>query len=172
MEKFEPNALVKKLLLSKNIKGLRSALITIINSDRRYETDDFYKSLNCIVNEYGIKEIYEKFDPSMPIVSKEVKGRNFTKNDLSDAMYYLEVNFSKERIEDVEIVSKNVYSQLMKENEKRKEIKQSILNEDVKKKYSSHKTEEKKTDSEKIVKGVVAVVAVAAIAAIVIKILK
>lgn len=120
MKSFEPNKLIKECIEKNDITRLRGTLTGIVVRDRNFSTGDFENNINYIVNEQGIKELFEEFDDSKPLVSSIVKERELSDEDFSDAIYYLKNNFCSERIEDIKKIAEILYPLEIEENKPKK----------------------------------------------------
>ncbi|MPQ43551.1 hypothetical protein [Clostridium tarantellae] len=108
MSNFEPNSLVKECIEKSDIPALRNSICTIIYSDRNFSKGDFKNTLNYVVNKCGIKGIYEPFNSEIDSIQLKKDG-NYSEDDFAEAVYELEKNFCKERIDFVEKIGRSLY---------------------------------------------------------------
>ena len=114
------SGVVKKYTEQKNVRALRSALGTMIYTDKDFSKGYVKSNINYITK-HGI-EIWEDFDPSIPLFLENKKD-GFDENDFVDSIVNLEKNFSKKRLHEVEVIGKAVYGGKNKAKEEPEEKK-------------------------------------------------
>lgn len=170
MDNFSVNSLIKECIENNDIKGLRVALATIIYGDRDFNKGEFENSLNYVVNDCGIKEVFEEFDSKTPLVSKSVGGRSFTEEDFADAVYELKINFCEERIKDVKEISRALY--LKKEETKITYKEDKVIRGDEPVKKSSTQQKKEQSTITPIIKATIITVATIGAIALIVKAIK
>lgn len=114
------SGVVKKYTELKDVKALRSALCTMVYTDRDF-TKGYVNSNIHYITSHGI-EIWEEFDSSRPLILDNKKD-DFVENDFLDAMVNLKKNFSKKRLNEVKVIGKAVYGGKNKAEEEPEEKK-------------------------------------------------
>lgn len=140
MSSFEPNKLIKECIEKKDIVRLRGTVTGILVRDRNASTGDFEKNIDYIVKECGIKELFEVFDNTKPLISEQVNDRTLTDEDFSDAVYYLKSNFCSERIDDVIKIGRELYPKTIDEYEAEQKKEQRAIKQKVKEKVAKYLT--------------------------------
>ena len=85
-----------------DIEGLRRKIIILIQNDPTFEKNYFNDALDYLKMD---DLIFEKNNDSIPLVSSK-KPSNYNDDDYVDAVYNLQKNFSKEKLNDVKKIGK------------------------------------------------------------------
>jgi hypothetical protein len=85
-----------------DIEGLRRKIIVLIQNDPTFEKNYFNDALDYLKMD---DLLFEKNNDNIPLVSSK-KSTNYNDDDYVDAVYNLQKNFSKEKLNDVKKIGK------------------------------------------------------------------
>lgn len=116
MINYVPNKNVLRCIEEKDLASLREYIGTIVYTDRAFLHGEFESAIKYIVEDCYLVEIFEPFNQHPPLKSK-LGYTDYQNSDFTEAIYELKNNFCRERIEDVKIIGKTLYSDMQKQAE-------------------------------------------------------
>ena len=111
---FKPNRLVEECIKKEDIRGLAGALVAIIFSDKKFKSGDFDSTLDYLRRTN--KDIYDKLFTQYDKKELYYKKGDCDQKIFRDAVFKLEKNFCRERINDVKKISKELYGAKLSES--------------------------------------------------------
>jgi len=106
-KEYNPHESLDKYIKNNDINRLRENLGYLYHFADEISNKEIREDINYVASKTN--KLFEKFDPSHPLILDNKKLKDITDDDLEEAVYWLMKNFCKERIKEVEKIRKQLH---------------------------------------------------------------